>query len=113
MSTQFRVCVLVPAGRSVLRFRPVVDVRPTGDRVLPADMDLLRFEIRAAGPGPARLLWREAIPPFIGTPWWQDRILSLADYAGGEVDLRFSATPIDGRGHPLLCPGFARVAVFG
>jgi hypothetical protein len=111
----------VPAGRPVLRFRPVVGHR--GHMALPADLTMIRFQIDAEADGERTCLWREDIPPFCSprwtgapgslpsTAWWQDRVVSLADLAGREVTFHLTAEHADGPGHPQLTIGWQRVAV--
>ena len=109
-SCDLRVETEIPTGRPVLRFRPATEVIPC-DRSLPPDMAPLRFEVRVEGPRSDDLLWREDVPPFIGPPWWGDRVISLARLAGRTVRLRFTARPSAGKMNPILMAGFDRIAV--
>ncbi len=106
--------VRVPAERGVLRFRPLMKLQ--GALVMPNDLSLVRYEIRAAADGAERLIWSEEIPPFATRAgdggWWQDRVVSLSDLADREVTFQLSAKHVDGRDHdPRAVGGFDRVAV--
>lgn len=111
----------VPAGRPMLRFRPVVGHR--GHVPLPGDLAMIRFRIDAETDGRHTRLWQEDIPPFCSpwrtgdpaflstTAWWGERVISIADLAGQDVTFHFTAEHLDGRGHPQLTIGFHGVAV--
>jgi hypothetical protein len=117
--SSFVVDVDVPRDQPVLRFRPIV--RQHGHMPLPGDLEMIRFHIEAECDGERTVLWQEDIPPF-GSPgrgpdpasfgsaqWWQDRVISIADFAGQRVRLHFLAQHVDGHGHPQLTIGFTRV----
>jgi hypothetical protein len=104
----------VPAGRAVLRFRPLL--KTVGGTTMPNDLDFVRYEIHAERDGTRTLLWREDIPPFVSlvgpAGWWGDRVVSVADLAGSKVTLHFAARHKDGRTkEPMAVGGFDHVAV--
>ena len=108
------ITVTVPAGQSVLRFRP--RMKMVGAITMPHDLDLVRYEIHAERDGKRTRLWREDIPPFsslVGEAgWWGDRIVSVADLAGPEVTFHFTARHMDGRTEqPMGVGGLDHVAV--
>ena len=92
-------------------------MRLTGAITMPNDLDLVRYQIDVERDGERTLLWHEDIPPFCsnargGRPWWQDRVISIADLAGHGVTFHFTAEHVDGRKHaPMALGGFDRVAV--
>jgi hypothetical protein len=104
----------VPAERSILRFRPLMKLQ--GALVMPNELSHVRYEIRASVDGADRLVWSEDIPPFETRAgdggWWQDRVISIADFAGRDVTFRFIARHVDGREQdPRAVGGFDRIAV--
>ena len=113
----------VPKGRPMLRLLPVVAQR--GHVPVPGTLAMIRFCVEAETDKERTLVWQEDVPPFAspgrgpdpasfaGAPWWQDRVVSLADLAGRKVTFHLSARHVDGRGHPQLSIGFSRVAVCG
>jgi hypothetical protein len=108
------LAVTVPAGNAALRFRPLL--RVGGAITGPGDLALVRYEIRAESNGKALLLWAEDIPPFYSRAgdggWWKDRLISIADFAGQDVTLRFSARRVDSRQTQARAEGgFDRIAV--
>ena len=112
----------LPREQPLLRFLPVI--RQHGHMPVPGDLEMVRFRIEIERGGKRSLLWQEDIPPFAspghgpdpdsfdGTQWWEDRVVSVADFAGDAVKLHFTADHIDGRGHPQVAIGFSRVAFF-
>ena len=112
VSSDVAVAATTLRERAVLRFRPVVQYR--GHVPLPGDMETIRFQVHAELEGQRTLLWRDDVPPFCCTPgaqWWQDRVVSLADFAGQSIRLHLTAAHVDGRGHERLAIGFDRVAI--
>jgi len=91
-------------------------MRLSGAVTMPNDLSPVRYEIHAERDGRQVLLWHETIPPFCSVVgqagWWGDRLVSVADLAGQQVTLRFSAKHTDGRADPpLALGGFDRVAL--
>jgi hypothetical protein len=108
------VTASVPAGRPVLRFRPLMKL--VGAFAMPNDLSLVRYEINAERDGKRTLVWREDIPPFCTFRgqgvWWGDRIVSVADLAGQNVTFHFTAAHVDGRNTgPMAQGGFDHVAL--
>jgi len=102
----------IPRERAVLRFRPVVQYR--GHVPLPGDMEMIRFQVHVERDGQRTVLWGDNVPPFCCTPgaqWWQDRVVTLEDFAGQSISLHLTAAHVDGRGHGRLTIGFDRVAI--
>ncbi|UCD27766.1 MAG: hypothetical protein JSV03_11755, partial [Planctomycetota bacterium] len=72
---------------------------------------MIRFEIHAEEKDQRMLLWSEDIPPFCGPQWWEDRLISLADFAGRNVTLHLKAEHIDGRSNSQITIGFENVSL--
>jgi len=106
---EINFAVRVPPGRPVLRFKPVV--RQRGHVPVPGDLEIIRFEIRTGDEQGRALLWREDIPPFCGPQWWDDRVISLAEFAGRDITVHLSAAHVDGRSHPQVAIGYEGVSV--
>ncbi len=99
---------------ATLRFRPLMHLR--GAFVMPNDLSRVRYEITAIAEGGEKRLWKEEIPPFATRAgpggWWKDRAISVADFAGKEVTIKFNAGHVDGRTEdPQALGGFDRIAV--
>jgi len=92
----------IPTGRPVLRFRPT-NRRSPNVCPIPEDLDLIRYTITAGN----RTLWDEEVPPFLGQPWWDDRLISLAEFAGQTVRFNLTATGSS----PMYAVGFDHVAI--
>jgi hypothetical protein len=101
---------VVPERRPVLRFRPWYR-RVANSCPIPEDLDLIRYTIRAQVGQNEIPLWEEHVPPILGWPWWDDRVLSLADLAGQTVRFKLGAGYRDGRTCPVLRVWFDRVAL--
>ncbi len=104
--------VEVPAGRTALRFRPLM--RAGGHVTIPNDVDRYRYQIEVEQNGHRTVIWREDIPPFLalgGRQWWDDRLISTADFAAQKVTFHLTAAPRNGHSHPRLHVGFDHVAL--
>ena len=106
ISPTFSLAVNVPAAGPLLRFRPVVQLKPGEHCVVPSGLATVELAISAELDGETQCLWQERVPPFVGPAWWQDRVIPLDDLAGREVVLHFQADHLNRRGHPLLQIGF-------
>ncbi|MHC4445004.1 MAG: alpha-amylase family protein [Planctomycetota bacterium] len=106
---QLSFTVKVPAGKPVLSFHPILS--GGGGLPIPANLEMIRFEIHAEKQGKKIPMWNEDIPPFCGPQWWQDRLLSLANLAGQDLTLHLRAAHLDGQSHPQVTIGFKNVSV--
>jgi len=102
----------VPRERPVLRFCPVVG--KYRNLPLPGGLEAIRFQIEAESEDRRSVVWRCEFPPMPGkAPWWEDWVVSVADFAGQDVTFCLTAQQIDGQDHPRLPIGYREVALLG
>lgn len=103
---------VVPANNPLLRFDPTISYIIHAP--LPGTLSLVHFEVEVESNGKTVSIWTAEIPPFCSAhdaKWWKDRVVSLNDFAGRQVNLNFKARHIDGPGHPNFLFGFKRISV--
>ena len=108
----------MPSGKLVLKFKPVVasplwSAAGKRDRhtMIPGDLGMIRFEIEVEKAGQKRLLWAEDVAPFYGPPWWDHRIVPLADLTEEEITLVFRSHHINGIGDHRIQLGYEDISI--